>query len=165
MSKALLISFFLIVFSSCSRSHKEFDKNLSSYKQLTAEINNYFIDKKKEEINVSDFYTEDFIFYSFPAGNKKGVSSTKKEYIDGFQEMKRSNMLLNVGHSIYLPGINEDTWDFDGSLRVYYGATISIDLDSVEFSGYRTVNFNNGKISAIWEWADYGGVYHQLKQL
>ena len=70
MNKALLISFFLIVFSSCSRSHKEFDNNLSGYKELTVEINNYFIDQKEEEINVSDFYTEDFIFYSFPAGNK-----------------------------------------------------------------------------------------------
>ena len=76
--------------------------------------------------------------------------------------MKRSNMFLNIGHSIYLPGIDEDSWEFDGSLRVYYGATISTNTDSVEFSGYRTVNFNNGKISAIWEWADYGGVYQKL---
>lgn len=165
MNKALLISFFLIIFFSCNRSNKEFEENLAGYKELTVEINNYFINQKEDEINVSDFYTEDFIFYSFPAGNKKGLSSTKKEYIDGFQEMKRANMLLNVGHSIYLPGISEDSWDFDGSLRVYYGATIMFNSDSVEFSGYRTVNFKNGKISGIWEWADYGGVYQQLNQL
>ena len=34
--------------------------------------------------------------------------------------------------------------------------------NSVDFSGYQTINFENGKISEIWEWADYGGVHNQL---
>ena len=29
---------------------------------------------------------------------------------------------------------------------------ISIDTNQVEFSGYQTINFKDGKISAIWEW-------------
>ena len=76
--------------------------------------------------------------------------------------MKKMNMLINIGHSIYLPGINELTFKVDGSVRVYYGATISIDTNNVDFSGYQTVNFKDGKISGIWEWADYGGVSNQL---
>jgi hypothetical protein len=50
----------------------------------------------------------------------------------------------------------------DGSVRLYYGATISIDTNIVEFSGYQTINFEEGKISGIWEWVDYGGVSSQL---
>ena len=76
--------------------------------------------------------------------------------------MKKMNMSINIGHSIYLPGINEESHDLDGSVRLYYGATISIDTSIVEFSGYQTINFEEGKISVIWEWADYGGVSNQL---
>ena len=41
--------------------------------------------------------------------------------------------------------------------------TISIDTNNVEFSGYQTINFKEGKISNR-EWADYGGVSNQLSQ-
>jgi predicted ester cyclase len=73
-------------------------------------------------------------------------------------------MLINIGHSIYLPGINEESFDFDGS-RVYFGVNISIDTNNVEFSGYQTVNFKDEKISGIWKLADYGGVNNQLNQI
>jgi len=79
--------------------------------------------------------------------------------------MKQLNMSLNIGHSIYLPGMDEKSYKLDGSVRVYYGASISIDTTSIEFSGYQTVDFENGKISAIWEWADYGGVSSQLNNV
>ena len=63
-----------------------------------------------------------------------------------------------------MPGIDEESFIIDVSVRVYYGATISIDTNNVEFSGYQTVNFEQGKISEIWEWADYGGVSAQLNK-
>ena len=70
--------------------------------------------------------------------------------------------ILSIGHSIYLPGIDQETFEFDGSVRLYYGASIGLDTNTVEFSGYQTINFYNGKISEIWEWADYGGVKDKL---
>ena len=76
--------------------------------------------------------------------------------------MKKMNISINIGHSIYLPGIDEKSHKLDGSVRVYYGAIISIDTSNVEFSGYQTVDFKDGRMSAIWEWADYGGVRNQL---
>ena len=79
--------------------------------------------------------------------------------------MKKMNMSINIGNSIYLPGINEESHKVDGSVRLYYGATISIDTNIIEFSGYQTINFEEGKIYQIWEWADYGGVSNQLDQL
>ena len=71
---------------------------------------------------------------------------------------------MNIGHSIYLPGINEESHELDGSVCLYYGATISIDTNIVKFSGYQTINFEEGRISGIWEWADYVGVSSQLNQ-
>lgn len=54
-----------------------------------------------------------------------------------------------------MPGVDEHTYKLDGSVRVYFKVTVSRE-NSVELSAYRTVNFKNGKISGIWEWADYG---------
>ena len=79
--------------------------------------------------------------------------------------MKKMNMSINIGHSIYLPGIDEVSHKIDGSVRLYYGATIFIDTNNVVFSGYQTVNFYEGKISEIWEWADYGGVNNKFNEL
>ena len=30
--------------------------------------------------------------------------------------------------------------------------------DTIQYSGYQTINFKNQKISTVWEWADYGGI-------
>ena len=60
-----------------------------------------------------------------------------------------------------MPGIDENTYEIDGSVRVYSKATVKRE-NTVELSAYRTVNFKNGKISGIWEWADYGGVINQI---
>ena len=76
--------------------------------------------------------------------------------------MKQMKMSINIGHSIYLPGLDKESHKLDGSVRVYYGATLSVDTNNIEFSGYRTVEFRDGTILAIWEWADYGGVSSQI---
>jgi len=60
-----------------------------------------------------------------------------------------------------LPGIDENTYEIDGSVRVYSKATVSRE-NSVELTAYRTINFKNRKISGIWEWADYGGLIKKL---
>ena len=135
-----------------------YDQNLSNYKELTGEINRYFNDSTKDNLDISHYYTDDFVFHSFPASFKKGLTTIKDDYIQGFIRMRDMNMSINIGHSIYLPGIDQDSYEIDGSVRVYYGSLLSLDTNTVEFSGYRTVNFRDGKVSEIWEWADYGGV-------
>ena len=143
-------------------NNKEFKKNLEHFKNLVNDINTYFIDSSLEHLEISNYYTEDFVFYSYPVGKKKGIETSKIDYINNLEQMKKMNMSINIGHSIYLPGINELTFEVDGSVRVYYGSTISNDTNNVDFSGYQTVNFEDGRISGIWEWADYGGVSNQL---
>ena len=164
MKKILFLFFSVSILFSCNNNKKVYEKNLSHFKNLIEDINIYFMDSTINNIEISNYYTEDFVFYSYPAGHKKGVETAKVDYIINLNQMKKMNITINIGHSIYLPGINEESHDLDGSVRLYYGATISIDTSIVEFSGYQTINFEEGKISGIWEWADYGGVSNQLNQ-
>ena len=164
MKKILFLFFSVSIFFSCNNDKKVYEKNLSHFKNLIDDINIYFIDSTINDLEISNYYIEDFVFYSYPAGHKKGVEIAKVDYINNFTQMKEMNMFMNIGHSIYLPGINKKSHKLDGSVRLYYGATISIDTNIVEFSGYQTINFEEGKISGIWEWADYGGVSSQLNQ-
>ena len=162
MKKLLLILICVTLFLSCREKDKEYNENMETFKVVVSEVNSYFENPDLKEINISEYYTEDFIFHSYTAGNKKGQEILKSEYISHLEEMKMMGMSINIGHSIYLPGIDEKTFDLDGSVRVYYGATISIDTNNIDFSGYKTINFKNKKISEIWKWADYGGVRKQL---
>ena len=76
--------------------------------------------------------------------------------------MKKMGISLNIDHCVYLPGLDKVSYTIDGSVRVYYGATLSANGKDVDFSGYQTIDFDQGKILAIWEWADYGGVENHL---
>ena len=165
MKKILFMFLSVSILFSCNNDEKVYEKNLNHFKNLIEDINVYFIDSTINNLEISNYYTDDFVFYSYPAGHKKGVQSAKVDYINNLNQMKKMNMSINIGHSIYLPGINEESHELDGSVRLYYGATISMDTNSVEFSGYQTINFEEGKISGIWEWADYGGVSNQLNEL
>ena len=165
MKKILFIFLSASILFSCNNDEKVYEKNLNHFKNLIEDINVYFIDSTINNLEISNYYTDDFVFYSYLAGHKKGVQSAKIDYINNLNQMKKMNMSINIGHSIYLPGINEESHELDGSVRLYYGATISLDTNSVEFSGYQTINFEEGKISGIWEWADYGGVSNQLNEL
>ena len=165
MKKILFFFLSASILFSCNNDEKVYEKNLNHFKNLIEDINVYFIDSTINNLEISNYYTDDFVFYSYLAGHKKGVQSAKIDYINNLNQMKKMNMSINIGHSIYLPGINEESHELDGSVRLYYGATISLDTNSVEFSGYQTINFEEGKISGIWEWADYGGVSNQLNEL
>ena len=165
MKKILFTFFCSSILFSCNNDNHEYEKHLDHFKHLIKDINTYFIDSTQDTLVISDYYTEDFIFYSYPAGHKKGLETNKSDYIRKLKQMKQMNMSINIGHSIYLPGIDKDSYKLDGSVRVYYGATLSIDTNNVEFSGYQTVDFRDDKILAIWEWADYGGVNNQLNKL
>ena len=163
MKKILFIS--ISIFFSCNNVSHEYEDNLEHFKHLIKDINTYFIDSIQDTLAISDYYTEDFIFYSYPVGYKKGVVTNKSDYIQNLSQIKNMNISINIGHSIYLPGIDKESYKLDGSVRVYYGANMSIDTSIIEFSGYQTVDFRAGKILAIWEWADYGGVSSQLNEL
>ena len=160
MNKLIILIIIIISSSSCKK--KKYEYNLKIHQDLISEINQYFMNETNANIDLDQYYAEDFIFYSYPVLYKKGIPTSKNDYINGLKEMKGMNMSINIHHTIYLPGLDEKSYKINGSVRLYYGATISIDTNYVDFSGYQTINFVEGKVKAIWEWADYGGVENQL---
>ena len=76
MQKIIFILFFSILFS-CNNNQNKYEKNLKHFKNLILDINNYFSDSTLNNLDISNYYTEDFIFYSYPAGHKKGIKTFK----------------------------------------------------------------------------------------
>ena len=144
---------------------KEYEKNCNEVKALIEQINSFFKSENGNDINISSYYTNDFIFNSYPEGFRKGIQTNKLEYINNLNKLKKSNILLEIVHVIYMPGLDKNSYELDGSVRVYYGAVFSVDSNKVEYSGYQTINFLDNKIKEIWEWADYGGVNEKLKKI
>jgi hypothetical protein len=162
MNKLFLFSLTLVLFSCSNSGEKLYESNMNFHKEMIAEINDFYESSDTTDLDISKYYSEDFTFYSFSAGSPKGATSNFEDYQNGiFTALKQNGYKINFGHSIYLPGIDEHTYKLDGSVRVYFKVTVSKE-NSVELSAYRTVNFKNGKISGIWEWADYGGLINQL---
>ena len=156
--------FLILFFFSCVDHYKNYDDNLLVFKEMI-EAKNKFFEDPNQDLNLSKYYSNNFIFHSYPAGNKKGEETIKSDYLDSLKQMKSMGYVLNIVHSIYLPGINEKTYEVDGSVRVYYGAILSVDTNMVEFSGYMTINFFNNQIAEVWEWADYGGINNQMQAI
>ena len=65
MKKLLLTYFCVSILFSCNNDSYEYEKNLNHYKNLIKDINTYFIDSTRETLSISDYYTDNFIFYSF----------------------------------------------------------------------------------------------------
>ena len=160
--KILTLSLIFSIFSCANSGEELYESNLNTHKEMITVINNYFESSDTTDLDISKYFSKDFIFYSFTAGSPKGVGANLKDYQYGiFTALKQNGYKIKFGHSIYLPGIDEHTYKLDGSVRVYFKVTV-IRENIVELSAYRTVNFKNGKISGIWEWADYGGLINQL---
>ena len=51
-------------------------------KALIEQINSFFKSEHGNDINISSYYTNDFIFNSYPEGFRKGVQTYKLEYIN-----------------------------------------------------------------------------------
>ena len=152
----------VFILFSCKDHKNLYEKNLNLYKDLVNNLNTYFLDTNNTSINLSKYFSEDFVFSFYPVGHKKGLTIDKDEYIDSVLVMKKNNFIFNIVHSIYLPGLDEQTYNIDGSVRVYYGAILTNDSINIEFSAYQTVNYVDGKINGIWEWADYSGIKQQM---
>ena len=162
LKNTLILSSLIFLFSCSKNKIKSYEQNLETLKLLVDNINNYYESSDSSALDISQYFTSDFTFYSFTAGSPKGVPVSLTEYQDGIlSQLKKNGFTIEIGHSIYLPGIDKNTYEIDGSVRVYSKATVSRE-NTVELSAYRTVNFKNGKISGIWEWADYGGAINQI---
>ena len=163
MKRLLVYCFFSFFFVTCGQYNNRYDINLNNFKCLINDINIFFSDTTQYNIEILDYFTDDFVYHSFPVGHKKGVNTCKDDFIETINQFKKMGGIIKIVHSIYLPGIDEHTHKLDGSVRVYYGADILVDSSITNYSGYQTVNFKDGKVYELWEWADFGGISNHLK--
>ena len=77
MKNIFLLFFSVSILFSCNNDKKVYEKNLSHFKNLIEEINIYFIDSTMNNLEISNYYTKDFVFYSYPAGHKKECNQLK----------------------------------------------------------------------------------------
>ena len=89
MKKLLFIFISVSILFSCKNDKMVYEKNLNHFKNLIEDINIYFIDSTLNNLEISKYYTEDFIFYSYPVGHKKGVKTAKVDYINNLNQMKK----------------------------------------------------------------------------
>ena len=65
MYKKILLFVFSIFLISCNDNKEIYNKNLVHFKTLIYDINTYFSDSLSEDLQISNYYTDDFVFYSF----------------------------------------------------------------------------------------------------
>ena len=70
----LLIVCSLFLFS-CVSQHDDYYNNLEIFKAVVLDINTYFEDLNLEDHDLDKYYTDDFLFHSYAAGNKKGLAT------------------------------------------------------------------------------------------
>ena len=110
MQKILFTLFCVSVLFSCNNDSNKYEKNLEHFKTLIKDINTYFIDSTQDTIDISDYYTEDFIFYSYPAGHKKGVGTNRSDYIANLNQMKKMNLEITCNTTRCVSGSASNSW-------------------------------------------------------
>ena len=72
----------VLLLSSCNMKLREYEKNCNEVKALIEKINSFFKSEDVNDLNISSYYTNDFIFNSYPEGFRKGIKTNKLEYIN-----------------------------------------------------------------------------------
>lgn len=165
MKKLLFFSVISIIITACSDSEKTdagttasnsdmkalYEKNLAVLKASIAAFEN-------EDITGWAAGVSDTAIWNSPAyGDKDTTLAHWKEtlqfYVDNWDSIKLNNAL-------FLPGVDNETLDFDGSVR-YYGTWDAVHTSGVKTSVnfYGAYNFNSdNKVIFGTEFFDVGGV-------
>jgi len=83
LKNILILSSLIFLFSCCENKIKRYKQNLETLKTLVDDINNYYKGSDSSSLDISQYFTSDFTFYSFTAGSPKGVPASLTEYQDG----------------------------------------------------------------------------------
>lgn len=139
-----------------SETKAAYEKNLA---ELKAMINAY----ENEQLDEWSKYVADSARWN-PAGYG-ALPSTKEQWaaaLTGYVADWDSLKLMNAN---YLPGLDQNTKEFDGSVR-YYGLWVGRHKSGIEtsLSYYATADFNSdGKVVVYSEYYDVGGLLNALK--
>jgi ketosteroid isomerase-like protein len=157
MKKSLSIILFSIMLYSCSNNTQkaEFDKNTEIAKA-------YFNLHEEENAEAMFEYLHPDIEWHMPVyGMDLGGIDEVKSAILGYQSEFDS---MKFTADYWLPGVNTETGEPDGSTRVY-GTWTSINVKTgkkASLTTYHSFEFKDGKIINGGDWFDFGGMMNSF---
>lgn len=95
--------------------------------------------------SLTNLLSEEYLMYRYPVMESKGLISNKKEIIQEY-EKKFEGAKIDIGHTIFLPGIDTINLNLDGSVRVYSAQSWTISNKVINMSIYETYDFKNDSI-------------------
>jgi len=155
----LIAAIFLFLKNNKERS----DSMKSTYEKNKEILKTYFNGWEEENLEIiKNSLTKDYVGYNYPIMNPKGISFTKKELIEDW-ENRFEDVDMEYGHTIFLPGIDTINLDLDGSVRVYSALSLSINNKKIDMSFYGTYDFRNDSIYESHEFFDFGGLMQEMR--
>ncbi len=133
-----------------------YEKNLVTLKAMNSAFENEQMD------NWGTYVSDTAVWNSAAYGSVPGTKATWAATLGGYVADWDSIRLMNA---IYLPGLDQNTAEFDGSVR-YYGLWVARHKSGVEtsLSYYATADFNSdGKLVVYSEFYDLGGLLNAIK--
>ncbi len=133
-----------------------YEKNLLVLKAMIAAYEN-------EQLDTWGTYVSDTAVWNPAAyGSVPGTKETWAASLAGYVAEWDSIKLMNAN---FLPGVDQNTKEFDGSVR-YYGVWVGMHKSGVETSlnYYATADFNaDGKLTVYSEYFDAGGLLNAIR--
>ena len=152
--KTILVSLSMAIFLfSCeSGNHVDFSKNVETVKEL---VNLHALE---EADAISVMFHENLEWqgpaYGSDPLNKADHMAAIVMYHDMFENLKYTA-------NNWLPGVNAETGQLDGSVRTYgvWSGNHSLTGTPLELTSYHTFDFKDGKIIAGGDYFDLGGMF------
>ena len=102
LKNTLILSSLIFLFSFSENKIERYEQNLEALKILVNDINNYYESSDSSDLDISQYFTSDFTFYSFIAGSPKGEPASLTEYQDGILTQLKKTRLLHKNWTFYL---------------------------------------------------------------
>ena len=156
MKKILLVlSIALFAYSCQSGKHAEFEKNTEAAKAF------FKLHEQEDAETMFNYLHEDMQWHMPIYGMDMGGIEEVKAAILGYQA-EFDNMRFEADY--WLPGVDTETGEPDGSTRVYgtWYSTHTTSGKEAKLTSYHSFEFKDGKIISGGDWFDLGGMMNTL---
>ena len=156
MIKAIKLLALCVLTASCSTgNHADFEKN-------TATAKKYFeLHQAENPDEMFELLHSDLEWHMPVYGSEMADISGLKNAILDYQKAFDN---MNFTADYWLPGVDPETGQLDGSTRTYgtWTANHVESGKSVKLTAYHAFSFVDGKISGGGDWFDFGGMMNSL---
>ena len=168
MKKTIYLLAIVICVSACNTSVEVevTDNNASAIFEKNCEtVSAYFQDFSNENIDYTQYYATDAIIKGTMFGAKDSI--TVNEHKATHAQMWEAYEFSHSEPLVLLPGVNPETKEMDGSVRLYYSldVTLTETQRSVSIPIYQSFDFNeNGKFLFLQFYGDINAYLLSLNE-